>query len=63
MVENCLTNNHIDCAKYHGGQLEGKTVICLFQNAGKIFGDMKEWLITAPSKAYDEDEINDWNAF
>ena len=59
MVENCLRKFNIDRAKYYGGQLEGTTVMRLFQNADSIFGEMKQHLIDVPTKACDEVEVND----
>ena len=59
MVENCLRKYNIDRAKYHGGQLEGTTVMRLFQNAESIFGEMKQHLIDVPTKACDKVEVND----
>ena len=46
-LEQCLRKNNIDRAKYHGGQLEGKTVMLLFQKASDIFNDMKICLLAA----------------
>ena len=50
---------NIDRPKYHGGQLEGTTVMRLFQNAESIFGEMKQHLINVPTKACDKAEVND----
>ena len=58
-LEQCLRKNKIDRAKYHGGQLEGKTVMLLFQKAGDIFNDMKICVLAAEPVDCPETEIKD----
>ena len=59
IVEKCLRDNLINRAKYHGGQLEGTTVMKLFQNANVIFESIKQSLIDVPEKACNENEVTD----
>ena len=58
-LEQCLRKNKIDRAKYHGGQLEGKTVMMLFQKASDIFNDMNDCLLAAEPIDCPETEIED----
>jgi len=58
-LENCLVEFLIIRAKYHGGNLEGKTVSKFFQDAIEIFETMKPYLVLSPNKACDESEIDD----
>ncbi len=59
IVEKCLCDNLINCAKYHGGQLEGTTVMKLFQKANGIFESIKQSLIDVPEKACDDNAVID----
>lgn len=58
IVEKSLRDNLINRAKYHGGQLEGTTVMRLFQNATVIFGSIKKYLINVRGKTCDDNEVN-----
>ena len=58
-LEKCLSENKIDRTKYHAGQLEGTTIIRLFQNAESIFEKLKVHLINAGTRVCNDEEIED----
>ena len=58
-LEKCLSENKIDRTKYHAGQLEGTTIIRLFQNAESIFEKLKHHLINASTRVCNDEEIED----
>ena len=59
IVEKCLRDNLINRAKYHGGQLEGTTVMKLFQKADVIFESIKQLYFEVSKRLCDDHEVID----
>ena len=63
LLESKLIEYGIDRTKYHGGDLEGTSIVRMFQNANEIFNQFK----ISISKTIIEDtqikEVNDYSNF
>ena len=57
-----MTKNHVDRASYHGGDLDGKNVMIMFNNNEKMFNEIKTVLKNvAPNDRCSDEEIDDMN--
>ena len=55
-----MTKHKIDRASYHGGDLDGKNVIVMFNNNDNLFTDVKKELKKIPAnKRCTDNEIDD----
>ena len=58
-MESKLIECGIDRAKYHGGDLEGTSIVRMFQNSNEIFNQFKISMSKSISEDVQINEVND----
>ena len=62
ILETKLVEFGIDRARYHGGDLEGTSIIRLFQNVGKIFNKFSFEINKIIKNKEQKKEVNDYTS-